>query len=50
VSLRQPSILPGFGLTFGFTTSFLSTIVLLPLAALVLAAAPCTGAIFSAPS
>jgi sulfate transport system permease protein len=39
VSLRQPSILPGFGLTFGFTTFFLSTIVLLPLAALVLAAA-----------
>jgi sulfate/thiosulfate transport system permease protein len=39
VSFRQPSILPGFGLTFGFTTLFLSTIVLLPLAALVLAAA-----------
>jgi sulfate/thiosulfate transport system permease protein len=39
VSFRQPSILPGFGLTFGFTTFFLSTIVLLPLAALVLAAA-----------
>jgi len=36
---RQPSILPGFGLTLGFTTSFLSLIVLLPLAALVLAAA-----------
>ncbi len=39
MSLRQPSILPGFGLTFGFTTVFLSTIVLLPLAALVLMAA-----------
>ena len=39
MSLREPSILPGFGLTFGFTTVFLSTIVLLPLAALVLAAA-----------
>ena len=39
MSFRQPSILPGFGLTFGFTTLFLSTIVLLPLAALVLAAA-----------
>ena len=38
MSFRQPSILPGFGLTFGFTTVFLSTIVLLPLAALVLAA------------
>jgi sulfate transport system permease protein len=35
-SLRQPSVLPGFGLTFGFTTFFLSGIVLLPLAALVL--------------
>src|SRR5579863_587820 len=39
MSFRQASILPGFGLTFGFTTFFLSTIVLLPLAALVLAAA-----------
>jgi sulfate transport system permease protein len=33
---RQPSVLPGFGLTFGFTTFFLSALVLLPLAALVL--------------
>ena len=33
---RQPSILPGFGLTLGFTTFFLSALVLLPLAALVL--------------
>jgi sulfate transport system permease protein len=32
---RQPSILPGFGLTLGFTTFFLSAVVLLPLAALV---------------
>jgi len=31
---RQPSILPGFGLTLGFTTFFLSAVVLLPLAAL----------------
>ena len=38
MSFRQPSVLPGFGLTFGFTTFFLSGIVLLPLAALVLAA------------
>ena len=36
--LRQPSVLPGFGLTFGFTTFFLSAVVLLPLAALVLMA------------
>jgi sulfate transport system permease protein len=34
--LRQPSILPGFGLTLGFTVFFLSGLVLLPLAALVL--------------
>jgi sulfate/thiosulfate transport system permease protein len=33
---RQSSILPGFGLTLGFTTFFLSALVLLPLAALVL--------------
>jgi len=33
--LVQPSVLPGFGLTFGFTTFFLSAIVLIPLAALV---------------
>ncbi|TLZ06078.1 MAG: sulfate ABC transporter permease subunit CysT [Gammaproteobacteria bacterium] len=39
MSFRQPSVLPGFGLTFGFTTFFLSAIVLLPLAALALAAA-----------
>jgi sulfate/thiosulfate transport system permease protein len=35
---RQPSILPGFGLTLGFTTFFLSVLVLMPLAALVLRA------------
>ncbi|NJD33063.1 MAG: sulfate ABC transporter permease subunit CysT [Gammaproteobacteria bacterium] len=38
-ALRQPSILPGFGLTLGFTTFFLSVLVLMPLAALVLRAA-----------
>ena len=31
-TLKQPSVLPGFGLTFGFTTFFLTTIVLIPLA------------------
>jgi sulfate transport system permease protein len=36
---RQPSVLPGFGLTFGFTAFFLSTVVLVPLTALVLKAA-----------
>jgi sulfate transport system permease protein len=39
---RQPSNLPGFGLTFGFTVFFLSGIVLLPLAALVFKTAALT--------
>lgn len=34
--MRTPSILPGFGLTLGFTTFFLGAIVLIPLAALVM--------------
>ena len=33
---RQPSVLPGFGLTFGATLTWLGLIVLLPLAALLL--------------
>jgi sulfate transport system permease protein len=36
--LRQPSVLPGFGLTFGFTMFYLSAIVLIPLVALVIKA------------
>ena len=39
---RQPTILPGFGLTLGFTTFFLSALVLLPLAALVFKTASLT--------
>jgi len=39
---RQPSILPGFGLTLGFTTFFLSAVVLLPLAALIFKTAALT--------
>ncbi|MFD2182480.1 sulfate ABC transporter permease subunit CysT [Rhodoplanes azumiensis] len=35
---RQPSALPGFGLTFGFAVTYLSLIVLVPLAALVIRA------------
>ena len=35
-TFRQPSILPGFGLTLGFSTFFLCAIVLIPLAALVM--------------
>jgi sulfate transport system permease protein len=36
VQWRQPSVLPGFGLTLGFTIFYLSVIVLVPLAALLL--------------
>ncbi|HSC05756.1 MAG TPA: sulfate ABC transporter permease subunit CysT, partial [Steroidobacteraceae bacterium] len=35
---REPSILPGFGLTFGFTLTYLSFIVLIPMGALVVRA------------
>jgi sulfate transport system permease protein len=37
--LKRPSVLPGFGLTLGFTLSYLGLIVLVPLGALVLSAA-----------
>ena len=37
--LREPSVIPGFGMALGFTIAALGTIVLLPLAALVLSAA-----------
>src|SRR3546814_20075466 len=36
---RQPSVLPGFGLTLGLTVTYLGLIVLLPLAAMVLRSA-----------
>jgi sulfate transport system permease protein len=45
---RKPSILPGFGLTLGFTTFFLSAIVLLPLAALTFKTASLTWSEFVA--
>jgi sulfate/thiosulfate transport system permease protein len=35
---KQPSILPGFGMTLGFSLAYLTLIVLIPLAALVLSA------------
>src|SRR4029079_7139881 len=35
---REPNVIPGFGITLGFTTFFLCAIVLLPLSALVLKA------------
>jgi sulfate transport system permease protein len=34
-SIAKPSVLPGFGITFGFAVSYLSLIVLIPLAVLV---------------
>jgi len=37
--LREPSVVPGFGPTFGFTLLYLCLIVLIPLAALVLRSA-----------
>ncbi|MCG5244056.1 sulfate ABC transporter permease subunit CysT [Azospirillum doebereinerae] len=36
--LKKPSVIPGFGLTLGFTLTYLGLIVLLPLAALVVKA------------
>ncbi|EME68870.1 ABC-type sulfate transport system [Paramagnetospirillum caucaseum] len=39
---RAPSVIPGFGPTLGFTLAYLSLIVLLPLAALVIKAAGTT--------
>jgi sulfate/thiosulfate transport system permease protein len=46
--LREPSILPGFGLTLGFATFFISVVVLIPLGALVLRTAGMTPADFVA--
>lgn len=42
VSFRAPSVLPGFGLTFGFTVFYLSVIVLIPVSAVFLKAAGAT--------
>ena len=36
---RHPSVIPGFGLTFGFTIAYFSLIILIPLVALVLRSA-----------
>ncbi|MGQ9366498.1 sulfate ABC transporter permease subunit CysT [Azospirillum sp. ST 5-10] len=38
-ALKKPSVLPGFGIALGFTLTYLSLIVLVPLAALVASAA-----------
>jgi sulfate transport system permease protein len=40
--LRQPSVLPGFGLTLGYTVLYLSLVVLVPLSALVFRTATMT--------
>jgi sulfate transport system permease protein len=39
IRFRTPSVIPGFGLTFGFTLFYLCVIVLIPLAALILRSA-----------
>ena len=36
IQWRRPNVIPGFGLTFGFTLTYLSLIVLIPIAALIL--------------
>ncbi len=36
IALRQPSVIPGFGLTMGFTVFYLGLILLLPIAGLLL--------------
>jgi sulfate transport system permease protein len=38
-TFRKPSVIPGFGLTFGFALTYLSLIVLIPLAGLVIKSA-----------
>jgi sulfate/thiosulfate transport system permease protein len=47
-SFRAPSVLPGFGLTFGFTVFYLSVIVLIPVSAVFLKAAGASAAEFVA--
>lgn len=44
--LRTPSVLPGFGVTFGFTVFYLSVIVLIPLSGLFIATAKLSPAEF----
>ena len=45
-SITRKSVLPGFGLTFGYTVFYLSLIVLIPLSALIFRTAGMTGAEF----
>ena len=44
--LRNPSVIPGFGLTLGFSLTYLTLIILIPLSALIWRAASLTGAEF----
>lgn len=44
--LKQPSVLPGFGLTLGFSLFYLSLIVLIPLSGLFMKSSTLTGAQF----
>jgi sulfate/thiosulfate transport system permease protein len=46
IQLKRQSVLPGFGLTMGFTLLYLSLIVLIPLAALFLKSATITWPVF----
>lgn len=46
--LKEPSIIPGFGLTLGFSLAYLSLIILIPLAGLVWRASSLSGAEFLA--
>ena len=46
ITLKKRSILPGFGLTLGFTLSYLALIVLIPLSATFLKASTVTWARF----
>ena len=39
---KRPSVIPGFGVTFGFSMAYLGLIVLIPLAALVISSVLCT--------
>ncbi|WP_165223137.1 sulfate ABC transporter permease subunit CysT [Affinirhizobium pseudoryzae] len=46
--MKEPSIIPGFGLTLGFSVAYLSLIILIPLAGLVWRASSLSGAEFLA--
>ena len=46
--LRNPSVIPGFGLTLGFSLTYLTLIILIPLSALIWRAASLTGVEFLA--